>query len=309
VRLGVVLWPQTDSWPALRDAAVRAEAAGLDSIWTWDHLHANVGTDETPVLEGWTLVAALALVTSRVTVGPLVASNAARNPGVTVKAAITVDHLSGGRLVLGLGSGPNERDQVGFGLDPRARPGDPIGLRRLEEAVPLIRRLLDGETVSHAGEYYGMDAARARPRPLQPRVPILIGGSGRKRTLPLVARWADAWNAAGPIDEVRAAGERLNALCLQLGRDPGSLERTLVKGIVVRDDAVAARAWFDASLRANGETDVTRYAPLVGSPRAIADGLRPFIELGFDHVIVSMPAPYDPETIERLGEVGLAVTR
>jgi alkanesulfonate monooxygenase SsuD/methylene tetrahydromethanopterin reductase-like flavin-dependent oxidoreductase (luciferase family) len=230
-------------------------------------------------------------------------ANSFRNPGLLAKAAATLDHVSGGRLTLGLGTGANERDHVAFGIEGGGRGADSLGFGRLTEAVPLLRRLLDGETVTHHGPHYRLEAALCSPRPLQRRLPILIGGTGPRRTLPLVAAHADAWNAAGPLDAVTSAAKRLDELCDEIGRDPTSIERTLVKGIAIRRDRRQAREVFMAALRHNGEADPEGYAPVVGTPAEVAAELRPFVELGFRHVLCSLPSPFDAETIERLGEV------
>src|SRR5512141_2824757 len=152
VKLGALLQPQTASWPAVRDAALRAEAAGLDSLWTWDHLNAIVGPWEQPILEGWTTLAGLADATTRPTLGLMVGANTFRNPGLTAKMAATLDHISGGRAVLGLGGAWFEREHRAFGIEFGATVG--ARLDWLDEAVGLVRRLLDGEIVSHDGPRY-----------------------------------------------------------------------------------------------------------------------------------------------------------
>src|SRR6476660_3863224 len=154
IRVGALLWPQTDSWPELRDAALRADRAGLDSLWTWDHLNAIVGPWEQPILEGWTTLAGLAPITTTATLGLMVAANTFRNPGLTAKLATTLDHLSGGRAVLGLGGAWFEREHEACGIDFGSGFGE--RLDRLDEAVILVRRLLDGETVTHEGPVYPM---------------------------------------------------------------------------------------------------------------------------------------------------------
>ena len=204
VKIGALLWPQTDSWQALRDAALRADRAGLDSLWTWDHLMAIVGPWEQPILEGWTTLAALAALTERATLGLMVGANTFRNPGLTAKLATTLDHVSGGRAVLGIGGAWFEREHDAFGFDETWGSGFGERLDRLDESVMLLRRLLDGERIEHhAGRFYTMRDALVEPRPVQERLPMLIGGSGPQKTLRTTARYADAWNSSGEIDEVR----------------------------------------------------------------------------------------------------------
>src|SRR5215203_969353 len=141
VKLGVLLLPQTDSWASIRDAAVRAEQAGAASLWTWDHLNSIVGPWEGPILEGWSVLAGWSQVTSRATLGLMVGANTFRNPGLTEKLAVTLDHMSGGRAILGIGGAWFEREHDAFGIDFGSGFGERLG--RLGEAVGLLRRLLD----------------------------------------------------------------------------------------------------------------------------------------------------------------------
>ena len=303
VRVGALLWPQTGSWPALRDAGLRADSAGLDSLWTWDHLMAIVGPFEQPILEGWTTLAALAAITTRPTLGLMVGANTFRNPGLTAKLATTLDHLSGGRAILGIGGAWFGREHEGYGIDFGSGFGE--RLDRLDEAVMLIRRLLDGERIAdHAGRFYTMHDALVAPPPIQTRLPILIGGSGPQKTLRTTARYADAWNAGGSLKQLGADDEILRERCAEVGRNPDEIERTTSVWMVIRDDPAEARRVLAANAAANGDklADDDDEA-FVGPPEKIADELQPIVELGFRHVIVDAMAPYDAETLERLPEV------
>jgi len=301
MRFGLQLWSQQTDWPTFRDAALAAEANGWDSVWTWDHLMAIFGPWEQPILEGWTTMAALGPITNRVRLGLMVGANTFRNPGLTAKLATTLDHVSGGRAVLGIGGAWFEREHEAYGFDFGASPGE--RLDRLDEAVGLMRRLLDGERFSHDGTTYAFQDALSAPRPVQPRLPILIGGSGRRKTLRTVAERADAWNTAGTIDQVRDALDALRGHATAVGRDLASLEMTVSFPIVLDDDAEAARSRMDALMAANGVTSMGDGPHLAGSPAVIAEALRPYRDLGFSTVIVRMPAPYDGQTIARIGEV------
>src|SRR3954467_8428280 len=181
IRFGAQLWSQHTSWPEFRDAALAAEAAGFDSVWTWDHLLAIFGPWEQPIFEGWTTLAATAAVTSRIRLGLMVGANTFRNPGLTAKLATTLDHVSGGRAVLGIGGAWFEREHDAFGFDTWGS-GFPERRDRLDEAVMLLRRLLDGERVTHEGRFYTFHDALCEPRPVQAKLPILIGGSGPQKT-------------------------------------------------------------------------------------------------------------------------------
>jgi F420-dependent oxidoreductase-like protein len=303
VKVGALLWPQTDSWPTLRDAAVRADRAGLDSLWTWDHLMAIVGPFEQPILEGWATLAALASVTEHSTLGLMVGANTFRNPGLTAKLATTLDHVSGGRAVLGIGGAWFGREHDAYGIDFGSGFGE--RLDRLDESVSLLRRLLDGERIAeHVGRFYRMHDALVEPRPVQAHLPILIGGSGPQKTLRTTARYADAWNTGGTVDQLRKKDATLRERCEEVGRNSDEIERTTSVWMTIRDDPKEARRVLAANAAVNGDTladdDDTAY---LGSPDKIADELRPIVELGFRHVIVDAMAPYDAETLERLPEV------
>jgi F420-dependent oxidoreductase-like protein len=286
-------------------AAVAAEKAGWDSVWTWDHLHAIFGPWEQPVLEGWLAMGAVAARTSRVRVGLMVGANTFRNPGHTAKLAATLDHVSSGRAVLGIGGAWFAREHEAFGIDFGATVGE--RLDRLDEAVEIMRRLLDGERFSHAGRFYQFDDALISPRPLQEHLPILVGGGGPKKTLRTVARRADAWNTNGTVEEVAARNAILAEHCAAAGRDPATIERTVSFPIVVRDDPAEARGAFRALCDANRTPDAGNVPTLLGPPELVADALRPYVDLGFRTIVVRLPAPYDAETIARIGEVRAAL--
>jgi alkanesulfonate monooxygenase SsuD/methylene tetrahydromethanopterin reductase-like flavin-dependent oxidoreductase (luciferase family) len=260
-----------------------------------------MGPAEQPILEGWTTLAALAALTSRVRVGLMVGANTFRNPGLTAKLATTLDQVSGGRAVLGLGGAWFEREHEAFGIDFGSSTGR--RLEWLDESVGILRRLLDGETVTHEGPRYNLVDAVCRPLPVQAHLPILIGGSGPTKTLRTVARYADAWNTSGSIENVAASIRTLHEHCATYDRDPATIEMTVSFPIVIRDDAAAARQVWSRLMAANGIEHAGSVPHLLGSPELIADGIRPFLELGFSHVIVRMPAPYDDETVARMAEV------
>jgi alkanesulfonate monooxygenase SsuD/methylene tetrahydromethanopterin reductase-like flavin-dependent oxidoreductase (luciferase family) len=237
----------------------------------------------------------------------MVGANTFRNPGLTVKLATTLDHITNGRAVLGIGGAWFEREHDALGIDF----GNSVGERldRLDEAVRLMRRLLDGERVTHEGRFYTMHEALCAPRPVQEHLPILVGGSGPKKTLRTVAMWADAWNTSGTVDEIAARLAVLRDHCQAVGRQIETIERTISFPIVIRDEEAAAGTAFAALLHHNGLTEMTGVPILLGPPAAIAEALRPYLAMGFGHVMVRLPAPYDRETIERIGEVRQAISR
>jgi len=301
MQFGLQLWSQQTTWPAFRDAALAAEDSGWHSVWTWDHVLAIFGPWEQPIFEGWSVLNGLAPLTSKVRLGLMVGANTFRNPGQTAKLASTLDHLSNGRAVLGIGGAWFDREHDAYGIDFGSGVGE--RLDRLDESVMLMRRLLDGERFSHAGRFYTMHDALLAPRPIQGHLPILVGGSGPRKTLRTVARRADAWNTAGTVEEARARLDILAGHCADVGRDPATIEKTVSFPIVLRDDPAAAGDAYGALLAANGIDDMGNVPVLLGSPAAVADAIRPYRELGFETIIVRMPAPYDPETIERMPSV------
>lgn len=311
MRFGAAFWVNRCSWADLREVCGEAERAGWDSLWIDDHLLADEGEPADPKLEGWTTLAALAVLTTRVRLGLLVAANTFRPPGLTAKLATTLDHLSGGRAVLGIGGGWFEREHEAFGIPFGAGVAD--RLDRLDEAVSLIRRLLDGETVTHEGRFYRMDAAICEPRPVQARLPILVGGSGPNRTLRTTARYADIWNGYGEPDTIAATSAILRARCAEIGRPFESIERTVTLHAVIRDDpARAEAAWAPIARRHGlegrvGADGAERGLTFGGSAAAFAAFVDDYRRVGIGEVIVVFRDPFDLETIARIGEVRAAL--
>jgi F420-dependent oxidoreductase-like protein len=203
-----------------------ADDEGFDHCWIMDHL-ATIGGDPTgDIFEAWTLLAAMAEATSRTRIGCMVTGNTYRNPGLLAKEAVTVDHISGGRLEFGIGAAWAENEHTMLGLDFGT-----VGERmdRLEEACQIIRSLWTEKRTTFVGRHYRVVDAIAEPKPIQqPYPPVWIGGSGRKRTLRIVAQYADAWNAAGGTpDEVTDASAVLDQHCADVGRDPAQIRRTV----------------------------------------------------------------------------------
>ena len=300
-RFGLQLWPQQTTWPEFRDCSLEAEAAGWDSIWTWDHILAIQGPWEQPIFEGWGLLHAVAAATSRVRVGLMVGANTFRNPGITAKLATTLDHVSNGRAVLGIGGAWFEREHEAFGIDFGASVGE--RLDKLEEAVPLMRRLLDGERVTHEGRFYTFTDALNVPAPIQSHLPILVGGSGPQKTMRTVARHADGWNTSGDVETLKGRVELLDRYCTEAGRSLSDIELTVSFPTIIRDSVDAAVAVRREQLAKNGIPEPEDIPTLMGPPASIAETFQPYRELGFSTVIVRMPAPFDRETIDRLPEV------
>jgi F420-dependent oxidoreductase-like protein len=307
IKLGAAFWIQRTSWPDLRDACLAVEAAGWDTLWLDDHLLADEGDWRDPKLEGWSALAAVAAVTSRVRLGLLVSSTTFRNPGLVAKLATTLDHLSGGRAVLGLGGGWFDREHDAFGLDFGAGFGE--RLDRLDEATMLVRRLLDGERVSHKGRFYEMHDALCEPRPLQARLPIMIGGSGPTKTLRTTARYADLWNGYGDPERIADVSDVLRARCEEVDRPYDEIERTVTLHAVVRDSAaLAIEAWTPIASRHGllgriGADGTERGLTIGGSPTDVAGYLDGYRRIGVGEAIFVFRHPFDLETITRADEV------
>ena len=221
-RFGIVR-NQNLPWPTLARHWQEFERLGFDSIWHADH-YQRPSLPDAPFLEGWTLLAALALQTEKPRIGILVTSNTFRHPPLLAKQAVTIDHISGGRLELGIGTGWYKAEHERFGVP---FPETPELVGRFEEAVVLIDALLTQDSTTFEGTYYQIHDAPFRPAPLQqPRPPITLGAHG-PRMLRIAARYADRWNSYGTSEEIRERNDRLDEACAAIGRDPGAIIRSL----------------------------------------------------------------------------------
>jgi len=306
LKTGILLWSQAATWPEMLDAAKRVDRLGYDHLWTWDHLYAIFGDPYQPIVEGWTSLAAWAMVTERTRLGLLVGANTFRNPGLVAKTAETLDHISDGRAILGIGGAWMEAEHTAHGIDFGSGFGQRLDW--LDESVAAMRALLDGEHVTSApGGRYQFDDLRHNPLPVQPHMPIMIGGSGEKKTLRTVARYADMWNAMGTPEFMAHKVEVLRGHCDAVGRDIAEIEFTLGVKLTIRDskaEAVRVREAAMAHNRTPLEDTADDDTFWEGSPEEIADMLRPYVELGFTTILSEQPAPYDVETLERfVGEV------
>src|SRR3954462_9223594 len=202
VKPGILLWSQGASWNEMLDAAKRVDQLGYAHLWTWDHLYAIFGDPYQPIFEGWSLLNAWARETNDTRLGLLVGANTFRNPGLVAKLAATLDHISGGRAILGIGGAWMEPEHRAHGIEFGTGFGQRLDW--LDESVAAMRKVLDGASVTSDGNgRYRFDDLRHAPAPVQRHLPIMIGGSGEKKTLKTVARYADMWNAMGPVDVMR----------------------------------------------------------------------------------------------------------
>lgn len=298
VKLGALCWNQYADWTSLLEAGRRADRLGYTSLWTWDHLYPIVGSSNGPIFEGWMTLAAWAQATERVRIGLMVGANTIREPTLTAKMATTLDHISGGRAILGIGGAWFEEEHLAFGL--RFGDGFPERLRWLGEALPVIRGMLHGEEPTASGPRYTAQAVRNLPAPLQPRLPLLVGGGGEQVTLKLVARYADANNVGGGIESVRRKEEVLLRHCEAVGRDPAEIERTTGVGtVIIRDTEEEARRVHRAIFERNGNARPWEDQP-VGTVDQVAERLADYPAIGYRHLVAGFPPPYDEESMTRL---------
>ena len=308
--IGFQVWGQHTGWPELASTAARIDELGFASLWTNDHFFPAAGEAAAssdappgPCLEGWITLAGFALVTRRVRLGVLVSGAGYRNVGLVVKQVTAIDHLSGGRAILGLGAGWHPRDHAAFGFDLL-----PIGLRldRLEAQAAAARALLDGETVTADGPHVRLDGAVNLPTPVRERLPLMIGGSGERRTLRIVARHADGWNGEGDVETWARRNRILDEHCAAVGRDPAAIRRTV--GLppasirATHDSAVASLAerLEHNGLGAGEARALANASPMAGTPAEVGDALRAYAEAGAAEAIIDWPAPFDDATLASL---------
>lgn len=276
-------WPNAaQSWSDILATASHAEKTGWDGVYVADHFLPSIGDDSGPTQECWGLLAALAGSVPRVRLGSLVCGNTYRHPAVLANQAATVDQISGGRLVLGLGAGwqENEHDAYGIELpDPRPR------LDMLEEACQVVKGLLTQPRTTFKGEYYTLKDAPCDPKPLQDPLPLLIGGGGEKRTLRIAAQFADEWNVWGTPELLAHKGAVLERHCGDVGRDPGEIRHSTQALLFMSDNQE-----FLERIRS---ADVPR-PMVVGGVAEVTETLGQYVEAGVDEFIVpdfTLPGP------------------
>ncbi len=264
--------PQHGPWQDFLDVwRAVDECEAFAAAWNFDHFYPLIGDTHGPCLESWTMLGALAQATSRIRIGSMVNGMHYRHPAVTANMAATIDIVSGGRLTLGMGAGWNLEESNAYGIELGSVKER---LDRFEEGVEVIVRLLSQEVTDFNGRYFTITDARCEPKPVQSPLPLLIGGSGPKRTLRVVARWAQAWDGGfGTPQEWSTKNEALLGHCQDLGRDPAEIERT------------AHVAWEAGA-----------------DPSALADKAGELTAVGVDQVIFSMRGPYRADEVAPLGE-------
>jgi len=262
-----------DLFETIAGIATTAEDNGFDSLWVMDHLYQIevVGPREDPMLEAYTLLGALAARTRQIQLGTMVTGVTYRNPALLAKIVTTLDIISSGRAILGIGAAWNDDEHAGYGYD---FPTAGERLDRLEEALQIIRAMFTEQAPSFEGHHYRIQQVLNNPKPIRGRIPVLIGGGGEKRTLRLVAQYGDACNLFGRPDEVRHKLDVLERHCADVGRDPAEITKTIL--YTVRD------------------------------PAAAADKIAAYAEVGVDGVVVNLS---DVQNHERVAATGNALRK
>ncbi|MED6304471.1 MAG: TIGR03560 family F420-dependent LLM class oxidoreductase [Actinomycetota bacterium] len=262
------------SWDDTLEGCRHAEATGWDGIWYADHFMPNEENIDQPIHEAWSVLAAIAVSVPRVRIGPLVAGNTYRSPALTAKIATTIDHISGGRVVLGIGAGWQENEHEKYGFEFSTLKGR---LDRLDEAVEIITSLLANERTEYQGTHYALTDAPLDPKPVQSKLPLLIGGGGRKRTLRTAAKFADEWNYWGMPSDIEELCGVLDAHCEDVERDPSDIQRSACALMFISEDEERLSRFRDQ--------DFGR-ATIVGTPAEVIDIVGQYSQVGLDELIV-----------------------
>lgn len=294
IRFGVHTGQQDVDMAELRRLWRFADTSGFDWISVWDHIYeAPPINSESPVFEAVACMATLAADTQNVRVGCLVFCMGYRNPALLAKSLVTIDHVSGGRLEVGLGGGWHEAEHVAYGY-----PFPPIKTRldMLEEGIQVIRMLFTQERSDFRGKHYTLSNAACYPKPVQRRVPIIVGGRGEKRTLRIAARYADGWNAAyiSP-EEFRHKSQVLDQWCDKEGRDPATIDRTINVGFYMGADAKSAERVRRERLAGAPGGEVGH---LVGTPAEAIERVGQYAEAGASRINIAIRPPVDWEGLE-----------
>jgi F420-dependent oxidoreductase-like protein len=285
--------PVAEPFPTVIAQAQEADAAGFDSVFVMDHFYQlpMLGTPDQPMLEAYTALGGLATATERVQLGTLVTGNTYRNPTLLAKEITTLDVMSQGRAILGIGTGwfELEHDQLGFEFGTFTDRFDKLG-----EALQIILPMIEGKRPTFSGKYYRTESAMAEPR-FRDHIPLMIGGSGEKKTIPLAARHFDHLNVIAGFDELARKVEVKNRVCEELGRDPATLETSMLVTVMVDENATP-----------DVIPDEMKQGMVVGSADAVAEQLKAKVfDAGVDGVIMNLPTSiqgYQPGHITALGE-------
>jgi F420-dependent oxidoreductase-like protein len=303
------------NWPGVADEelferlveiATTAEDSGFSSISMMDHYHQipGVGPQTNHMFEGNTMLAALAARTSRVSLGLLVGGVMYRNPAALAKITTGIDVISGGRAVLGLGAAWFEDEHRAYGFP---FPALKERFEHLEDALNIARRMFTEEVATYEGTHHSIHGALNNPRPLRGDIPILVGGSGEKKTLRMVAQYADGSNFFGDVERVRHLLGVLEGHCERLGRDIGEITKTRMGSVYIAATEEAAQAKLEPVIAAAADPERARAQAFVGAPDSVAEQVQAYLDAGLDGVTVTMPDVHELESVALAGETLSAV--
>ena len=285
----------------LSDIATTAESSGFDTVLVMDHLHQirGVGPEENWMLEGSTTLSALAARTERVNLSLLVAGVTYRNPAIHAKITTTIDVISGGRAIHGLGAGwfEGEHDAYGFHFGT-------LGERfeRLEDALNIARAMFTQERATYEGKHHSVRGAYNNPKPIRGDIPIMIGGSGEKKTLRMVAQYADASNFFGDAERIKHLVGVLEGHCERLDRDPSEITKTRLGTIIVKPTQEEADGLFERISQSSGMPAERLATWIVGDPDTVAEKCSELLDAGLDALIFNSPQTHDLEAVELIGK-------
>ena len=302
-------WPDTPPeafFEKLVEIAKTAEDSGFSSISMMDHLHQipPVGPAENWMMEGNAILAALAARTSKINLGLLVGGVTYRNPALVAKLITTIDIISGGRAVLGIGAAWFEEEHKAYGFD---FPPLKERFERLEDALNISRLLFTEPVSTYEGKHHRVDGAFNNPKPIRGDIPILIGGSGERKTLRFVARYADGSNLFGDVERVKHLLGVLEGHCDDAGRDIAEITKTRMGRVYIGATHEAAEAKFAPVLAKSNDPDRERAQAFIGEPSEIAAQVQEYLDAGLDGITFSMPDVHDLEAVALAGETLSAV--
>jgi F420-dependent oxidoreductase-like protein len=279
---------------SLRTIATQAERSGFDSFWVMDHFHQiqGVGDPQQPMLEGWTTIAVVAGFTSKIKLGTLVTGNVYRHPSILAKIGATLDVLSKGRLFMGIGAAWNQEESAAYGVP---FPSTKERFDRLEEAVQIIRAMWTQERTTFNGRFYQIREAYCNPKPIQkPHPPIMVGGSGERETLRIVAKYADACNIFGSPETVRRKLHILRGHCKAVGRDYDSILKTKLGHVIIDRDKTTVEKTVAEELGDMPEQRLREWATF-GGPDDVRRQIEAFRDAGIDYFIGNFEAKHEVE--------------
>jgi F420-dependent oxidoreductase-like protein len=290
-----------DLFEKLVEIATAAEASGFSSLSLMDHLHqiGPVGPPENYMFDGNTMLAAIAARTSSIHLGLLVGGVTYRNPALVAKITTTLDVISGGRAVLGLGAAWFEEEHRAYGYE---FPPLKTRFEYLEDALQITRALFTQDVATVHGKHFHVEDAFNNPKPIRGDIPILIGGSGERKTLRFVAKYADGSNLFGDVDRVKHLLGVLEGHCADVGRDPAEITKTRMGRVFIAPTHEAAEAKFQAALTSGADPEVVRAQAFVGEPSEIAEQVQAYLDAGLDGITITLPDVHDIETVKLAGE-------